>query len=50
MLDKVAQDAQEISLPADAINEVIRHLDASNLLLPLAERLFKEWKVGLLTR
>lgn len=50
MLDKVAQDAQEISLPADAISEVAQHLDTSNLLLPVTERLFKEWKVGLLTR
>jgi hypothetical protein len=50
MLEAVTCDAQEISLPAQALGEVIRHLDKSNALLPLSERMFKEWKVGLLTR
>ncbi|KAK4166631.1 ubiquitin-conjugating enzyme E2-binding protein [Cladorrhinum sp. PSN259] len=51
MLEKVTQDAQEINLPPRAIDEIVRHLEASNSLLPITERVFnKEWKVGLLTR
>ncbi|KAK0730823.1 ubiquitin-conjugating enzyme E2-binding protein [Lasiosphaeris hirsuta] len=50
MLEGVTCEAQEINLPGTAINEAIRHLDDSNLLLPNAERVFKEWRVGLLRR
>ncbi|KAK4103063.1 hypothetical protein N658DRAFT_422334 [Parathielavia hyrcaniae] len=50
MLEAVTCDAQEIDLPAQAIGEVVRHLEESNALLPPAERLFKDWRVGLLTR
>ncbi|KAK3939150.1 ubiquitin-conjugating enzyme E2-binding protein [Diplogelasinospora grovesii] len=50
MLDSVTCDAQEINLPAGAITEVVKHLDESNLLLPESQRVFKEWKVGLLKR
>jgi hypothetical protein len=50
MLEAITCDAQEISLPADALNEVLRHLEDSNSLLPPAERVFRGWKVGLLTR
>ncbi|KAK3311134.1 ubiquitin-conjugating enzyme E2-binding protein [Chaetomium strumarium] len=50
MLEAVTCDAQEINLPAQALGEVIRHLDRSNVLLPPSERMFKQWKVGLLTR
>ncbi|CCC06206.1 unnamed protein product [Sordaria macrospora k-hell] len=50
MLDSLIGDAQEVNLPVKAINEVFRHLDRSNSLLPTTERVFKEWKVGLLRR
>ncbi|KAK3903670.1 nipped-B-like protein A [Staphylotrichum tortipilum] len=50
MLEAVTCDAQEINLPAHAVDEVIRCLEASNALLPPMERMLKEWKVGLLTR
>ncbi len=50
MLESVTCDAQEINLPAHAVDEVIRRLDGSNALLPPTERMLKEWKVGLLTR
>ncbi|KAK3985955.1 ubiquitin-conjugating enzyme E2-binding protein [Cladorrhinum sp. PSN332] len=43
MLDKVDQEAQEINLPPEAIDEVVRHLEASNSLLPVSGREFKEW-------
>ncbi|KAJ4290121.1 hypothetical protein N0V88_006628 [Collariella sp. IMI 366227] len=44
MLETISCDSQEINLPAQAIGEVVRHLDGSNVLLPPTERLFKEWK------
>lgn len=50
MLEAVTCDAQEINLPAQALCEVVRHLEDSNVVLPPTERMFKEWKVGLLTR
>ncbi|KAK3694079.1 ubiquitin-conjugating enzyme E2-binding protein [Podospora appendiculata] len=50
MLEVVSCDAQEINLPAKALGDVVRLLDESNGLLPVAERVFKEWKVGLLSR
>ncbi|KAK0723993.1 ubiquitin-conjugating enzyme E2-binding protein [Apiosordaria backusii] len=50
MLEGVTCEAQEINLPAGAIESVIEHLDESNGLLPEKERVFKEWRVGLLTR
>ncbi|KAH6630712.1 ubiquitin-conjugating enzyme E2-binding protein [Chaetomium sp. MPI-SDFR-AT-0129] len=50
MLASVTCESQEICLPAAARREIIRHLEASNGLLPPTERMFKEWKVGLLTR
>lgn len=50
MLEEITCDAQEINLPATAIDDVIRHLEESNLLLPSSERRLKDWKVGLLKR
>ncbi|KAK4127069.1 hypothetical protein N657DRAFT_565391 [Parathielavia appendiculata] len=50
MLEEINCDAQEINLPAQAIGKVVHHLEESNALLPPTERLFKEWRVGLLTR
>lgn len=50
ILESVTCDAQEITLPVQALSEVVRHLDESNALLPPSERIFKGWKVGLLAR
>ncbi|KAL2166264.1 hypothetical protein VTG60DRAFT_3077 [Thermothelomyces hinnuleus] len=50
MLEAVTCDSQEINIPAQAIGDVIRHLEHSSGLLPSKERKFKEWNVGLLTR
>ncbi|KAK3330804.1 ubiquitin-conjugating enzyme E2-binding protein [Apodospora peruviana] len=50
MLEIVTCDAQEINLPAEALGRIEKLLDGSNLLFPPAERTFKEWKVGVLTR
>ncbi|KAK3363085.1 ubiquitin-conjugating enzyme E2-binding protein [Lasiosphaeria hispida] len=50
MLGGVTCEAQEVNLPRMAISEAIRCLDDSNLLLPSTERVFKEWRVGLLRR
>jgi hypothetical protein len=48
MLEEFTCNAQEINFPATAINEVVRRLEESNLLLPSEEQRYKEWKVGLL--
>jgi hypothetical protein len=50
MLSTITCDSQEINLPAQAMGEVLRHLEESRGLLPPAERTFKDWKVGLLTK
>jgi hypothetical protein len=50
MLSTITCDSQEINLPAQAMGEVLRHLEKSRALLPPAERIFKDWKVGLLTK
>lgn len=50
MLEGVTCDAQEINLPSTALGEVVHLLDESNMLLPVSERVFKEWKVGLLSK
>lgn len=48
MLGMVTCDSQEINLPAQAVRDVVRSLEESNALLPPTERMFKDWKVGLL--
>ncbi|KAM7193494.1 Ubiquitin-conjugating enzyme E2-binding protein [Naviculisporaceae sp. PSN 640] len=50
MLETVTCDSQEINMPWAALGEVRRLLDKSNLLLPGPERVFKEWKVALLSK
>ena len=50
MMEAITCDSQELNLPVQALGEIIQHLDESNTLLPPTERVFKEWKVGLLTR
>ncbi len=50
MMESLTCDSQEINLPTHGLREVVQYLDRSNVLLPPTERLFKEWKVGLLAR
>ncbi|KAJ9137851.1 HECT-like ubiquitin conjugating enzyme-binding domain containing protein [Pleurostoma richardsiae] len=51
MLESLTGEAQEVGLPQEAIDDVVRVLEASNALLPRGERVFRgEWKVGLLER
>ena len=50
LLEKPTSDAQEISLPAQAISEIGRALAASCTLLPVKERVYKQWQVALLNR
>ena len=50
MLESLTSDAQDISLPAEAIAEVKKALEQSNALLPEKERTFKGWNVGLLQK
>ncbi len=50
MLEKVAPDAQEVNLPKEAVEAIMKALTASNALLPPTQRLFQQWTVGLLER
>ncbi|KAI1767411.1 ubiquitin-conjugating enzyme E2-binding protein [Hypoxylon sp. FL1150] len=50
LLDSMTSDVQDINLPTDAISEVLNTLNRSNGFLPPNNRLFKEWKVGLLEK
>ncbi|KAI1490600.1 ubiquitin-conjugating enzyme E2-binding protein [Biscogniauxia mediterranea] len=50
MLDAMTSDVQDISLPTKAIEMLIELLDKSNGNIPLGERKFKDWGVGLLEK
>ncbi|KAI0597903.1 ubiquitin-conjugating enzyme E2-binding protein [Biscogniauxia sp. FL1348] len=50
MLDSMTSDVQDISLPIKTIEMVIELLDKSNSNVPLGERKFKDWSVGLLEK
>lgn len=50
LADSMSSDVQDVSLPASVIETVHIALEFSNTLLPLGERNFKEWKVGLIER
>lgn len=50
MLENLGSDVQDVGLPDEAVQEVATGLDASNGLLPSTERVFREWRVGLLER
>lgn len=50
MLEEINCDAQEINLPVNAIKDVIYQLEESSKVLPISERNFKGWNVGLLKR
>ncbi|CAK7221657.1 hypothetical protein SBRCBS47491_004603 [Sporothrix bragantina] len=49
-LDRLNSDVQEINLPRETIAAVTGLLEESNNLLPPRDRLFQEWKIGLLKR
>lgn len=50
MIESMVSDVQEITFPKEAIESSLQQLEASSLLLPVRERCFKEWRVGLLER
>jgi ubiquitin-protein ligase E3 D len=50
ILDNLNSDVQEINLPRETIGAVTELLERSTGLLPARDRLFKEWKIGLLER
>ena len=50
LLTSMTSDVQEISLPEEAIKAADSCLLWSSGLLPVQERTFKEWQVGLLER
>lgn len=50
LLEKPTTDAQEMTLPAEAIVEIRRALADSCMLLPVKDRVYKEWQVALLDR
>ncbi|KAF5682686.1 hypothetical protein FCIRC_4865 [Fusarium circinatum] len=50
ILTSMTSDVQEISLPEEAIKAADNRLLWSSELLPVQERTFKEWQVGLLQR
>jgi hypothetical protein len=48
MLEDVNSDVQEVNLPDEAVGAVAEALRESNTLLPVAERRYREWTVGML--
>lgn len=50
MLDSIASDVQDLSLPRDAISTIAKLLNNSNGFIPEGDRKFKEWTVGLLEK
>ncbi|KAH6608654.1 ubiquitin-conjugating enzyme e2c-binding [Trichoderma cornu-damae] len=50
LVDSMTSGVQEISFPAAAIKAARRLLQESNSLMPVSERRFQQWHVGLLER
>ncbi|KAL6873118.1 ubiquitin-conjugating enzyme E2-binding protein [Trichoderma novae-zelandiae] len=50
LVDSMTSGVQEISFPAAAIGTARQVLQESNSLMPVSERLFQQWHVGLLER
>ncbi|KAL7786178.1 ubiquitin-conjugating enzyme E2-binding protein [Trichoderma ceciliae] len=50
LVDSMTSGVQEISFPAAAIKAARQILQESNSLMPVSERLFQQWHVGLLER
>lgn len=50
MLESMNSDVQDIGLPVAAIDTARAALESSSTLLPVHERVFRDWSVGLLER
>ncbi|KAG9249649.1 ubiquitin-conjugating enzyme E2-binding protein [Emericellopsis atlantica] len=50
MAESMTSDVQDISFPEAVIATALEALESSNSCLPMKERTFREWKVGLLSR
>lgn len=50
LLESVTSDVREFSLPGEEIKCVAQTLETSSAMLPVNERFFKDWTVGLLER
>ena len=50
LLESVVSDIQDMTLPSSSVSELRAHLQASTTLLPVRDRSFKEYNVGLLNR
>lgn len=50
MLESFSSDVQEVNLPVEAIEAAAQSLETTTSYLPPAERTFKEWQVGLLSK
>jgi hypothetical protein len=50
LTESLTSDVQEINLICEALSQCVHSLEMSNGLLPPEQRLYKEWKVGLLDR
>jgi len=50
LTESMTSDIQEVTTIHEALRQCIDSLELSNRILPLEQRLYKEWKVGLLDR
>lgn len=50
LVESLSNDVQDINFPAPAIQVARETLKSSQNMLPLSERSFQEWQVGLLER
>lgn len=48
ILEDVNSDVQEVNLPEEALDTAAKVLSESNILLPVPERRYTEWTVGML--
>ncbi|KAL8371078.1 hypothetical protein RB595_001098 [Gaeumannomyces hyphopodioides] len=48
VMESMNSDTQDVSIPDESLSSVIAMLDRSNAILPVDDRLFQGWKVGLL--
>lgn len=48
VMESMNSDIQDVSIPDESLGSVIVILDRSNAILPVDDRVFQGWKVGLL--
>ncbi|EJT81235.1 hypothetical protein GGTG_01219 [Gaeumannomyces tritici R3-111a-1] len=48
VMESMNSDTQDVSIPDESLGSVIEMLDRSNAILPVDDRMFQGWKVGLL--